>query len=302
MALSYIGGKSRIGTWIRNYIPYDTETFVEPFSGMFWVFFKLELPNYPNLKKVVYNDFNPLNVNLFNCIKNYVDFYEVIKDYKSQNKKLFDKFQKEIFHTDFKVDLTTPDYHTAAKYAYILSQVWSGTNPEKGKFIDLKGKYRSKFDSFKSKLVDTKWQKYFDKITVCECLDFEDVIKKYDSEKTYFYCDPPYFKTEKYYANHEFGIETHQRLAESLKNIKGKFSLSYYYFDQLDEWFPKDEYIWQSKEFSKAAMAKAGKAQTKGVELLIMNYGDNSKESEPVVEVTDTPEDLGDDLDFDFSI
>ena len=35
MALSYIGGKSRIGTWIRNYIPSDIETYVESFSGMF---------------------------------------------------------------------------------------------------------------------------------------------------------------------------------------------------------------------------------------------------------------------------
>jgi hypothetical protein len=54
--------------------------------------------------------------------------------------------------------------------------------------------------------------------------------------------------------------------------MKGKFSLSYYDFPQLSEWFPKDEYKWESKEFAKAAMAKAGKAQTKGTELLIMNY------------------------------
>ena len=300
MALSYIGGKSRIGTWIRNYIPNDIETFVEPFSGMFWVFFRLELSNYPNLKTVVYNDFNPLNVNLFNCVKNYEEFYEVIKDYKSQNKDLFDKFQSEIFSSDFKVDLSTPDYQTAAKYAYILSQVWSGTNPEKGKFIDLKGKYRSKFDSFKSKLVDKKWQKHFDKITFCESSDFEDVIKKYDSPKTYFYCDPPYFKTENYYANHDFGISTHQRLAETLKSIKGKFSLSYYHFENLDEWFPKSEYIWDSKEFSKAAMAKSGKLQTKGVELLIMNYQKNSPVN--VVEVEQEQSSSEDDLDFDFSI
>lgn len=300
MALSYIGGKSRIGTWIRNYIPNDIETFVEPFSGMFWVFFRLELSNYPNLKTVVYNDFNPLNVNLFNCVKNYEDFYEVIKDYKSQNKDLFDKFQSEIFSSDFKVDLSTPDYQTAAKYAYILSQVWSGTNPEKGKFIDLKGKYRSKFDSFKSKLVDKKWQKHFDKITFCESSDFEDVIKKYDSPKTYFYCDPPYFKTEKYYANHDFGISTHQRLAETLKSIKGKFSLSYYYFEKLDEWFPKNEYIWESKEFSKAAMAKSGKSQTKGIELLIMNYQKNS--TVKMIEVEQEQSSSEDDLDFDFSI
>jgi DNA adenine methylase len=300
MALSYIGGKSRIGTWIRNYIPNDIETFVEPFSGMFWVFFRLELSNYPNLKTVVYNDFNPLNVNLFNCVKNYEDFYEVIKDYKSQNKDLFNKFQSEIFSSDFKVDLSTPDYQTAAKYAYILSQVWSGTNPEKGKFIDLKGKYRSKFDSFKSKLVDKKWQKHFDKITFCESSDFEDVIKKYDSPKTYFYCDPPYFKTEKYYANHDFGISTHQRLAETLKSIKGKFSLSYYHFEKLDEWFPKNEYIWESKEFSKAAMAKSGKSQTKGIELLIMNYQKNSTVN--MVEVEQEQSSSEDDLDFDFSI
>ena len=298
MALSYIGGKSRIGTWIRNYIPNDIETFVEPFSGMFWVFFRLELSNYPNLKTVVYNDFNPLNVNLFNCVKNYEDFYEVIKDYKSQNKDLFDKFQSEIFSSDFKVDLSTPDYQTAAKYAYILSQVWSGTNPEKGKFIDLKGKYRSKFDSFKSKLVDKKWQKHFDKITFCESSDFEDVIKKYDSPKTYFYCDPPYFKTEKYYANHDFGISTHQRLAETLKSIKGKFSLSYYHFEKLDEWFPKNEYIWESKEFSKAAMAKSGKSQTKGIELLIMNYQKNSTVNMVGVE----QEQSSSEDDFDFSI
>ena len=300
MALSYIGGKSRIGTWIRNYIPNDIETFVEPFSGMFWVFFRLELSNYPNLKTVVYNDFNPLNVNLFNCVKNYEDFYEVIKDYKSQNKDLFNKFQSEIFSSDFKVDLSTPDYQTAAKYAYILIQVWSGTNPEKGKFIDLKGKYRSKFDSFKSKLVDKKWQKHFDKITFCESSDFEDVIKKYDSPKTYFYCDPPYFKTEKYYANHDFGISTHQRLAETLKSIKGKFSLSYYHFEKLDEWFPKNEYIWESKEFSKAAMAKSGKSQTKGIELLIMNYQKNSTVN--MVEVEQEQSSSEDDLDFDFSI
>jgi DNA adenine methylase len=302
MALSYIGGKSRIGTWIRDYIPNDIETYVEPFSGMFWVFFKMELNKYPNLKTVVYNDLNPLNVNLFNCIRNYEDFYEVIKDYKAQDKKLFDKFQKEIFNEDFKVDLSTPDYHTASKYAYIISQVWSGTNPEKGKFIDLKGKYKSKFDSFKSKLVDEKWQNYFDKITICESLDFEEVIKKYDSEKTYFYCDPPYFKTEKYYANHDFGLSTHERLANSLKSISGKFSLSYYYFDNLSEWFPKNDYVWTSKEFSKAAMAKAGKSQTKGVELLIMNSDETPKPIKVKKKSVDVVVTQSDDDDFDFSI
>ena len=127
-------------------------------------------------------------------------------------------------------------------------------------------------DSFKNKLTNPTWQNYFGKITTTENLDFQEVIEKYDSPTTYFYCDPPYYKTENYYANHDFGIETHERLATTLKSIKGKFSLSYYDFDQLSEWFPKNEYRWESKQFSKAAMAKAGKSQTKGTELLIMNY------------------------------
>ena len=275
MALSYIGGISKIGKWIRNYIPNTVETYVEPFSGMFWVFFNLELPNYPNLKKVVYNDFNPLNVNLYNCIRNYKTFADIIQKIPAQKADLFSQYQKEIFEPSFKVDLSQPDYETAYKYAYILTQVWSGTNPSKSKFIDLKGKYTSKFDSFRNKLTNPKWQAYFDKIDVVENLDFEDVIKKYDSPTTYFYCDPPYYKTEDYYANHSFGIETHERLATSLKSMKGKFSLSYYDFPQLSEWFPKDEYVWENKAFAKAAMAKAGKEQTKGIELLIMNYGEN---------------------------
>jgi DNA adenine methylase len=275
MALSYIGGKSKIGKWIRNYIPNDIETYVEPFSGMYWVFFNMDLSQYSKIKQVVYNDFNPLNVNLFNCLRNYTEFYNVIKDIPSQKVELFNQYQKEIFANGFKVDLSKPDYVTAYKYAYILTQVWSGTNPEKGKFIDLKGKYTSKFDSFRNKLTNPKWQAYFDKITVTENMDFQDVIEKYDGPKTYFYCDPPYYKTEDYYANHEFGIETHERLANCLKSMEGKFSLSYYDFPQLSEWFPKDEYRWEMKEFAKAAMAKPGQVQTKGQELLIMNYGEN---------------------------
>ena len=36
--ISYIGGKARIGKWIVPQIPTDIETYVEGFSGMFWVF------------------------------------------------------------------------------------------------------------------------------------------------------------------------------------------------------------------------------------------------------------------------
>ena len=47
-------------------------------------------------------------------------------------------------------------------------------------------------------------------------------------------------------------------------------------------------------------MAKSGKSQTKGIELLIMNYQKNSTVN--MVEVEQEQSSSEDDLDFDFSI
>ena len=116
------------------------------------------------------------------------------------------------------------------------------------------------------------WVEHFLKITKVENMDFQDVINKYDGPDTYVYTDPPYYKTENYYNNHDFDSKDHERLADCLKGIQGKFSLSYYDFPQLHDWFPENEFVWERKEFAKAAAAKKGKAQNMGEELLIMNY------------------------------
>jgi len=278
--LSYIGGKSKIGKWIVPFYDKNMETYVETFGGMFWCFFNMDLKQYPNLKKVVYNDFNPLNYNLFKCIQNPEELLKAINSIECQQlgvevtplhlKEQFISFQAEIFNEDFRVE--PGDYVTAAKYVYILTQVFSGSKPEKSSYIDLKGKYKSKYLTFRDKLMKPDWVEHFLKITEVENMDFADVITKYDSPTTYFYVDPPYWKTENYYSNHDFDRDDHERLSTSLKNMEGKFSLSYYDFPLLSEWFPINEYVWEKKEFAKAAAAKKGKAQTMGEELLIMNY------------------------------
>jgi DNA adenine methylase len=278
--LSYIGGKSKIGKWIVPFYDKDMETYVETFGGMFWCFFNMDLKQFPKLKRVVYNDFNPLNYNLFKCIQTPERLLEEINNIPCQQKgeevtdpiykEQFNSFQSEIFNKDFKVGDT--DYVVAAKYVYILTQVFSGSKPETSNFIDLKGKYKSKYLTFRDKLSKPDWVEHFLKITEVENMDFGDVIKKYDSPTTYFYVDPPYWKTENYYSNHDFDREDHERLANTLKGIEGKFSLSYYDFEILSQWFPKNDYIWQMKEFAKAASAKKGEKQNMGEELLIMNY------------------------------
>lgn len=281
MAISYIGGKSRISSFIIPYIPRDIEIFVENFSGMMWVFLKMNLGMYPNLKTVVYNDFNKLNSNLFKCIKEYDKLWEELNKYPCQqigvtdtpkeHRELFNEFQKEVFSDDLVIG-DEPDFDIAVKYVFVLSQIFSGSKPSKAKFMDYKGKYKSKILVFMDKLKNPVYRNHFDKITFVENMDFQDVIEKYDSPETYFYCDPPYWKTEGYYSAHEFNKDTHERLANCLKGIKGKFSLSYYDFPQLSVWFPKDEYKWVSQDFKKAAGAKKDGTQSTGTELLIMNY------------------------------
>ena len=278
--LSYIGGKSKIGKWIVPFYDKDMETYVEVFGGMFWCFFNMDLKEFPNLKKVVYNDFNPLNYNLFKCIQNPTELLRAINSIDCQKfgmeitpsiyKEQFINFQAEIFAENFRVE--PGNYDVAAKYVYILTQVFSGSKPETSSFIDLKGKYKSKYLTFRDKLLKPDWIEHFLKITHVENMDFAEVIEKYDSPNTYFYVDPPYWKTENYYSNHDFDRQDHERLSKYLISMEGKFSLSYYDFELLHEWFPEDQYKWEKKKFAKASAAKKGKAQTMGEELLIMNY------------------------------
>ena len=278
--LSYIGGKSKIGKWIVPYYLNDMETYVETFGGMFWCYFNMELRQFPNLKKVVYNDFNPLNYNLFKCVQNPSELQRAldsvsvqqlgVEETPSEFREKFVQFQSEIFSTGLTINY--PDYEIAAKYVYVLTQVFSGSKPESSSFIDLKGKYRSKYLSFRDKLSKPDWVEHFLRITNVENLDFQQVIEKYDSPSTYIYLDPPYWKTENYYSNHDFDRNDHERLAQVLNSVQSKFSLSYYEFELLHQWYPQERFRWEEKEFAKAAAAKKGVKQNLAKELLILNY------------------------------
>jgi DNA adenine methylase len=278
--LSWIGGKSRIGAWLVDYYPQDMEIMTEGFGGMMWCYFNMDLSKYPNLKKIVYNDFNPLNYNLFKCVQNPSELQRALDSIPVQQigvsntpedfRNRFVEYQSEVFNSGFTTN--SPDYLTAAKYVYIVTQVFSGSKPETSSFIDLKGKYRCKYLSFRDKLSKPDWVEHFLKITDVENMDFEDLIIKYDSPTTFHYVDAPYYKTENYYSNHDFDRQDHERLANVLQQVKGKFGMSYYDFPDLHAWFPENVYRWERKLFAKAAAAKKNTKQNMGEELFILNF------------------------------
>jgi DNA adenine methylase len=72
-----------------------------------------------------------------------------------------------------------------------------------------------------------------------------NVIKRYDSPETLFYCDPPYphaTRGGKAYA-YEMTDDQHRELAEVLHNVKGKVALSSYHGDLMSELFADWQFI-----------------------------------------------------------
>ena len=104
---------------------------------------------------------------------------------------------------------------------------------------------------------------------VIENLDFEKLIKLQDKESTFFFLDPPYFGTEKYYKNVDFTKEDHERLYNTVKNIKGKFLISYNDCEYIRELY-KDFNVEEVTRFSNLTAALEEKKEYK--EILIKNY------------------------------
>lgn len=60
-----------------------------------------------------------------------------------------------------------------------------------------------------------------------ECCDALEIIRRYDSPQTFFYCDPPYpGSVQGHYKG--YSIEDYQNLIDTLKTIQGSFILSNY--------------------------------------------------------------------------
>ena len=241
MLIPYLGNKEKFSSFITPNIPTDISTYVEPFAAMFGVFFSLDFSKFKDIK-FIYNDINHLNHNLFYLLKNDRRFIEIVNGIKV-DKERYQKALKEIF--------TETDRMTFA-INWLIVLTCSAPN-EIGK-DSWRGD--TEFEVFK-----LKWKAYephLNKISEILNLDYKQLINEYDSKDTFFYLDPPYMGKEKYYINHDFDENSHYELASILNSIEGRFLLSYYYFDGIEELYPNCRF-----ESKKTIM---------GTEWLIMNY------------------------------
>ncbi len=102
-----------------------------------------------------------------------------------------------------------------------------------------------------------------------------EVIKRYDSEETLFYCDPPYPHGARGDSNayaHEMTDNDHRELARFLRTVRGKVALSSYHCDIMDELYGDWSYI-------EAPIKNCHSVKTPRREVLWVNY-DIGKETQ----------------------
>lgn len=308
--ISFFGGKSSsvFQEFINKQIPKDgsIKTYVEAFSGSMGTYMDDDSLKFDT---VIYNDKNRHQVNLYRCCVEPEKFLPYLENmskpfnilYTDQTdplkkwdfyKGVYKEYQKNSFLDDMNFEIG--DFEKAAIYAFLITSSHNSVYPRGAGFNGYKkDKDRLKLEVLINKLKKGTYTEKLQSITEFYNIDFEELILKYDSEDTYLYLDPPYFRPDDkgeddarrlfwYGADSEnvFGPASHRRLLELLKKTKSRWSLSYYYFPLLEELLPRDKYRWIEKEVFRSSAhggnnSSLKKEIPKGTELLIMNYDEN---------------------------
>jgi DNA adenine methylase len=231
-AFNYFGGKNspRLLAWLLSKV-----AIVEPFhlAGVFGGSGAVEL----NYRKAKLRTFNDLNSDIFN-------FFNIAR---SQGDELIRRLEltlhsREEYDANYMSDVDDP-IEKARVFFIRCNQSFGNSGALKvynsWSYTIRDSRYGCSQSTarFLSKVAGLHKVVQELRTIQIEHLDFRKFIKKYDSEKTVFYVDPPYVPDTRSYHQryvHELSIDDHVELSEILKCIKGKFLLSGYHSELYD--------------------------------------------------------------------
>lgn len=253
--MSWIGGKKSSRDIIIPRFPIYYEKYIEVFGGGGWILFGKP----PGNDHEVFNDFNSNISNLFYCVREHSE--ELIEKlrYVLNCREDFDRI-KHIISEKAEIG----DVQRASEFYQLIRYSYASSCDSFG------GKPHSMWGNFP--LIEQASRRL--QRVVIENKDFEKLISAQDSEVSFFYCDPPYFSTESYYENVGFKTADHERLRDSLKNISGKFLVSYNDCPEIRELY--DGYEMYSYERLNNIRQRFDGGSMFG-ELLIANYDLNER-------------------------
>lgn len=205
--IGWIGGKKLLRDKIVERFPEVFDRYIEVFGGAGWIMFHKER----HAKMEVYNDINSDLVNLFYCVKNCCDNLQKELELILNSREMFSDYKDGLRYDGLS------DIKRAAAFFYLVTFSYGSNARDFGcvkRFAVSPVVYLKEV------------QKRLNRVVI-ENKGYDNLIKAYDREAVLFYCDPPYYGSEKQYKDHPFTQDDHIRLCEILKGIKGRFILSY---------------------------------------------------------------------------
>jgi len=221
----YFGGKYYLLNDIMDIIidiinKKDIKCVVDVFGGSGTVILSL-----PLIYKVnrVYNDIDKKLINVLKVLMDNEKRERVLSslEYSLRSRDLF----KEFMESDWD---NLSDEGMAVRFLYIIGYSFSANLRSYGYEVK---EFRSGMGAVIEN-IKKNW-KYIQLLTNIENLDFRELIKKYDSEKTLLYLDPPYFTERKRYI-YTFDLQDYIDLKKLLDNGK-----SYYILNSSEKNFPE---------------------------------------------------------------
>lgn len=208
--LAYVGGKSILSSRIIPLIP-DHKTYCEVFAGGGWVFFRKELSKFE-----IINDLDSDLIAFYRVLQNHLE--EFLRQFKwlLTSREVFDDWNSQLKGRGL------TDIQKAARYYYVQRNCFGGKVKDRSFGVSLEKKPRINLVRMEEELSEVHLRLSH---VVIENLSWEEFIKRYDREETFFYLDPPYYKKPCYKHNLN-SIDDYVRINDVLKAIKGSFILS----------------------------------------------------------------------------
>lgn len=252
--LAWVGGKSKLTSTIIPLIP-DHKCYVETFAGAAWVLFRKE----PSKVEVV-NDINSDLITFYRVLQNHLDEFFRCFEYSVVSREEFNRLKQQD-------EQTLTDIQRAARFYYLVKNSFGAKISSANFGVAKTSKPRLNFDTMKDEL--SKVKSRLNRVFI-ENLPYDQLIKRYDSKDTFFYCDPPYWDCENDYGKGLFGKDDFTKLKETLDQCQGKWLLSINNVDQIRTLFAG--YYFKEVETTYSISSDNQKPVT---ELLIANYNIN---------------------------
>lgn len=255
--ITYYGGKQKLASLIISLIP-GHNLYCEPFIGGGAVFFAKQ----PSTVEVI-NDTSQEAINFYRVAQNH---------FERLNQKIQVTLHSRKQHHNAKVMLENPNLFDEVDRAWAF---WVQATQSFSSIVGSSWGYDiSKRTT--SKKVMNKREGFTTEIAIrlqdvqIECTDALRIIVSRDREDSFFYCDPPYFNSD---CGHYDGYteQDFRELLETLSKIKGKFLLSSYPSQVLQDF--TDEHGWYKRTEEQTVSAQGHKKRDKKkIEVLTANY------------------------------